>query len=206
MRLAARCELPPIVQSKERRSGATYAMRADERKSRLELLFRQHSARVLDYAHSRGMSWAESEDVVAEVYLICWRRLDDVPPNALPWLFGVARRVVANGHRSHRRRDALRERAEQNLPSFFQEAPTDTSNLALLQALGQLSEPDQEILLLVAWDGLTYEEAARVLDCAVMALRVRFFRAKGRLLKRMGHMRTYSAVREESSTGKRAAS
>ena len=185
---------------------ATHAMTVDERKARLELLFRQYSSRVLDYAHSRGMSWAESEDVVAEVYLVCWRRLDDVPSDALPWLFGVARKVVANRHRSRRRRDALRERAEQNLPGLSQDVPRGGGDAVLLAALHQLSERDQEILLLVGWDDLSHEEVARVLGCKPRAVRVRLFRAKGRLLKHMEHIRTYREVGEEISTGKLGAS
>lgn len=194
---------PLAAQSMERmQSCATRVMTVDERNTRLELLFRQYSSRLLDYAHSRGMSWAESEDVVAEVYVVCWRRLDDVPSDALPWLFGVARKVVANRHRSHRRRDALRERAERNLPTFSQDIPSDGRDAVLLEALRQLSERDREILLLVGWDGLSHQEAARALGCKSIALRVRLFRAKDRLLKQMDHIRTRRDMGEEISTGK----
>ena len=47
---------------------------------------------------------------MAETFLVAWRRLDDVPADALPWLYGVARRVLANQRRSADRGAALERR------------------------------------------------------------------------------------------------
>jgi RNA polymerase sigma-70 factor (ECF subfamily) len=41
-------------------------------------------------------------DVVSEVFVVAWRRLEDVPEDALPWLLGCARRVLWHQQRSER--------------------------------------------------------------------------------------------------------
>jgi len=67
-----------------------------------EQLYRQHAGAVLAYARRRTMQ-AVADDVVADVFLIAWRRVDDVPAERLPWLLGVARRVLANQRRGEYR-------------------------------------------------------------------------------------------------------
>ncbi len=67
-----------------------------------EQLYRQHAGAVLAYARRRTTQEA-ADDAVAEVFLIAWRRVDDVPAEPLPWLLGVARRVLANQRRGERR-------------------------------------------------------------------------------------------------------
>ena len=51
-----------------------------------------------------------AEDVLAETLLVCWRRLDDVPEHALPWVYGVARNGLANIQRGDRRQVRLAAR------------------------------------------------------------------------------------------------
>ena len=79
---------------------------------------REHSARVLAYAANRGASRAEAEDVVSEVFLVCWRRLDDVPSPPLPWILGVTRKVLANQRRSRARQRAVTERVGQSVAAW----------------------------------------------------------------------------------------
>ncbi|MCL5734301.1 MAG: RNA polymerase sigma factor [Actinobacteria bacterium] len=164
-----------------------------EREAKLEELMREHSARVLAYAMRRGVSHSEAEDVVAEVFLVCWRRLDDVPPLPLPWIFGVARNVLANQRRSRARQQAVLTRVEREVASKLTDPdPPEAQGLGGLglQALGRLSESDQEALLLVAWDGLTNKEAARVLGCTQGTFGLRIYRARRRLLKQIEQIRT----------------
>jgi len=71
----------------------------ENRRERFDLLYHAYSGRVLGYAIHRGMSIDEAEDVVAETFLVCWRRLDDMPREPLPWLLGVARKTLANRRR-----------------------------------------------------------------------------------------------------------
>src|SRR5262245_53244355 len=88
-------------------------MRADsERRRRFDALFETYKLDVSAYCSWRLGSPADTEDAVAEVFLVAWRRLDDAPPDgaAKVWLFAIARRVVANQRRSRQRVDALRQR------------------------------------------------------------------------------------------------
>ena len=102
---------------------------------------------------------------MADVFVVAWRRLDEVPDDPLPWLLGVARRVLANRRRGTAREHALmaRMRSERltRPPSGIREAPEGAA--AVWQALTALSERDREVLLLVAWEGLAPARAARVL-------------------------------------------
>ena len=114
--------------------------------------------------------------MVAETFLVAWRRLDEVPEEAKPWLLGVARRVLANQRRAAGRRHALTERVA-GVPSNEQEP---SRRPAVLEALARLSETDREIVLLVAWDGLSIQEAATALRCTRTAAKVRLHRARRR--------------------------
>src|SRR5579875_424258 len=78
---------------------------ADDRRARFEQLFAANHRAV--HAYVRRRAPAAVDDVVADTFLVAWRRLDTVDDDALPWLLGVARRQVANHLRAQRRRDAL---------------------------------------------------------------------------------------------------
>jgi RNA polymerase sigma-70 factor (ECF subfamily) len=146
----------------------------------LEALFAAHYDDVLAYALRRSDGEA-AQDVVAETFLVAWRRLEVVPDDALPWLYGVARRVLANQRRSDRRRDALAQRLAAHA------APTDRpavgGDVSLLRALARLSEQDCEALMLVAWEGLDRRRAAAALGCRPGTLGVRLHRARRRLAR-----------------------
>ena len=145
----------------------------------LEELFRLHGAEVLAYALRRTDA-ATAQDVVSEVFLIAGRRLDRVPErDAQLWLYGVARRVLANDRRSARRRTALttvlgdlqRGRAE---PAAARDSP-------LLAGLAALRAADREVLMLTAWEGLDASAVAAVVGCSPHAVHTRLHRARGRL-------------------------
>lgn len=149
---------------------------------RLEEMFRAYANRVYAYAlHRVGMPAAA--DVVSETFLAAWRRIDEVPEAALPWLLGTARRVVANEFRRQDRRTALLER----LAGAAGASSVDTSSerVEMVEALQQLSESDRDVLLLSAWYGLGMAEAASVLGCSAGAYAVRLHRARGRLRKKL---------------------
>lgn len=148
-----------------------------ERRLRLEALFYQHADAVHAYARRRIDS-ASADDTVSEVFAIAWRRLEDIPDAALPWLLACARRVLANQRRGERRLGALRVRLAENRRSGL---PTVEDDGLLRQALNELVERDREVLLLTAWEGLEPAEAAVVLGCSRGALAVRLHRARRRL-------------------------
>jgi RNA polymerase sigma-70 factor (ECF subfamily) len=148
------------------------------RRARFERLYNAHRPAVLAYALRRSERTV-AHDVAAETFLVAWRRLDDVPADAAPWLFGVARRVLANERRAQSRRAALTERMR-SVPTPGPVAGAGRSEL-LAAALARLAEHDREALLLVAWEGLTTAQAARAMGCAAPAMRVRLHRARRRL-------------------------
>ena len=148
---------------------------------RMEALFRRHYRDVAAYVRRRAEPDL-AEDVVAETFLVAWRRLDDVPDDARPWLLGVARKALSTQRRARARRRSLLEKlASQPLPRGT-ELP---ENLGVADALARLSERDREALTLVAWDGLSPTEAAAVVGQSAVAFRVRLHRAKRRLRRRI---------------------
>src|SRR4051812_10395497 len=129
--------------------------------ARFEAIFRAHHRAVLGYALRRADP-ARAQDVVADAFLVCWRRLDDVPADPLPWLYGVARRCLANRRRGAARRRALEVRVAE--PAYAGDGFAE--RLDIHAAFRRLSERDREALALVAWEGLDHAAAARALGCS----------------------------------------
>lgn len=154
---------------------------------RFEEIYEAHRADVEAYVRRR-MPADVVEDVVADVFLVCLRRIDDVPPQPLPWLYGTARRTIANERRRSTRR-APGDAAVARDPE-----PAGDSELAA--AFAQLGENDREILRLVAWEGLSIGEAAAVLGCSRVATRVSLHRAKTRLASRLEHSASFRPVHQ----------
>jgi RNA polymerase sigma factor (sigma-70 family) len=152
------------------------------RHERFEELFRENYAAVRAYALRRAPGDV-AQDVVADTFLVAWRRIDDVPGDALPWLYGVARRVLANERRSAGRRAALEERLATEQPAAAPGDALETVGDAELvrAALARLSERHREALILVAWHGLSGARAARAAGCSSAAFAVRLHRARARL-------------------------
>jgi len=143
-------------------------------------LWRDHAPAVLRYARRRVVG-TDVDEVVAETFLVAWRRLDEVPDVPLPWLLGVARGVAANLRRSARRRESLHERLAAQPIRLDQDSPDRSEPPPIGRALERLSVADRELLTLLAWDGLTHEQAADALGCSRGALAVRLHRARRRL-------------------------
>jgi RNA polymerase sigma factor (sigma-70 family) len=137
---------------------------------------------------ARRLSADAVDDAVSEIFLVAWRRQHDYRHDqARLWLFTVARGVISNLVRADRRRALLQNRADAEASvraTAHSAGPSQDSRV--LQALGALSELDQEVLRLVAWDGLTMADAAKVCQCSQATFRVRLFRARRRLLDRLG--------------------
>lgn len=162
----------------------------EDRTDRFHGLFNRCYTPLLAFARRRCTP-ADADDLVAEVLTVAWRRLDDVPHDAeLPWLFGVAHRLLANQQRSARRRLRLVNRVEGEIVGHSNADAPD----AVVDALSRLRAPDQEILRLAAWEGLRPREIALVLGCSASVAAVRLSRARARLreqlLKENGMSRT----------------
>lgn len=147
--------------------------------------FRQHYPAVLAFARRR-IGDTEAEDVAAEVFTIAWRRWADVPEDARPWLFGIAKNVMNGQARGIRRRGRLGERVRLQPPAEVPDHSDDVAaGLDLRAAWSQLSEGDREVIALVAWDGLSGEQAAEVLAISRTACAARLSRARKRLRRQV---------------------
>jgi RNA polymerase sigma factor (sigma-70 family) len=152
-------------------------------------LFERHGRTVYNYCFRRTADWATAEDLASVVFLESWRRRKQVRihgESVLPWLLGVAANVLRNRNRTLRRYRAALER----LPSEWEQDFTDDVDGRLdderrmrlvLEKLAGLSAPDQDILTLCVWEGLSYEQAALALDLPVGTVRSRLSRARQRL-------------------------
>jgi RNA polymerase sigma-70 factor (ECF subfamily) len=154
----------------------------DSDRERFERVFRDNARTVLSFALSRTQP-EEAKDVVAQTFFVAWRRFAELPEEPLPWLIGVARRTLADGRRSDRRREALWGR----LSGGYSTAGIDIDVAEQLHlrgsigpALQALSPDDRDILVLVAWEGFTVEQLAEALGCSKPTASVRLHRARRR--------------------------
>ncbi|MEV2238387.1 RNA polymerase sigma factor [Micromonospora sp. NPDC049891] len=145
---------------------------------------------LLAYASRRVQQPDDAADVVAETFLVAWRRSADLPSDdeIRLWLYGVARRVLANHHRSGTRRERLGERLRQRLTAVSTPDPGSEvpQRLAVRAALRRLNDTDREMLLLTVWEGLQPREAAEVVGVSPAAARTRLSRARARLRELIG--------------------
>ena len=146
---------------------------------RCEQLYRAHADQVHAYARRRSDDQT-ADEVVAEVFLIAWRRLDAIPLEPLPWLLGVARKALGNQRRATSRAAALNARIEATRVTTTGHTGGDH---AVLAALATLDARDQEVLLLIAWEGLRQEEGGTVLGVSRPAVATRLHRARKRLVE-----------------------
>lgn len=172
---------------------------------RFSALFERTHVALLGYAVRRVADPADAADVVAETFLVAWRRLDDVPvgDDARPWLFGVARRVLANHYRGERRRLALADRLRDSLQEAIPPPQVDGPSPVEL-ALERLPDDDRELLRLLAWEELAREEIAVAMGLSRGAVRVRLHRARTRLRQAMQDLdreTDEAAVKRISRTG-----
>lgn len=149
---------------------------------RFSQIYQDNEREILRYALRRCGEPQDAADVVAETFLIAWRRLGDVPlgADARLWLYATARRVLANHRRGAGRRsrlaDRLREELRRQIPA---QDPGGRSDL--LEALTEMNEADRELLMLIGMEGLTPGQAARVLGIRTVTARTRLHRARRRL-------------------------
>ena len=163
-------------------------------------LYRDQGRAILAYALRRVEDQEDAADVVAETFLVAWRRLGEVPigDGARLWLYAVARRVIANLHRAERRRTRLGERLAESLRAELATRPAPAGEAAeALRAMGELGDEDRELLLLVSWEGLSPGQAAKVLGVSPLAARSRLHRARRRLRALLEGREAASAGRPE---------
>lgn len=153
---------------------------------RFRQLYDQHAGLILMYFKRRTDS-ETAQDCTAETFLVAWRRIDDVPDEALPWLYGVARRVLQNQRRSRGRMARLVSRLRGleplRAPSPEVAVIRRFEDAELAEALRGLRREDQELLLLANWEELPHADIGRVLGCSAHAVDQRIYRAMHRLAR-----------------------
>ncbi|MFC4014973.1 RNA polymerase sigma factor [Nonomuraea purpurea] len=162
------------------------------RQDRFEAIYDAYYPAIHQYAARRTGSPDDTADIISETFLTAWRRIRDVPEGerALLWLYGVARRVLANQRRGATRRSELADRLRDELAAERPVTPVDLDHVRA--AFEALPERDREVLALACWEELTGEEIAEVVGCTAIAARTRLHRARKRLAALL--------VREPSST------
>jgi RNA polymerase sigma-70 factor (ECF subfamily) len=174
-----------------------------ERRARFEVLARASYAPLRSYL-ARRADPAAVDDVLADTLLVMWRRLDDIPADAvLPWCYGTARRCLANARRAEtRHRGLLRRLAAQPnphpQPAWTTGAYADLEQTPLAAALAGLPDTDRDILRLWAWEQLEPREMAVVLGITANAASIRLHRATKRLRHQLG--RTEDAHGKDDGT------
>ncbi|MBA3380870.1 MAG: sigma-70 family RNA polymerase sigma factor [Actinobacteria bacterium] len=154
--------------------------------ARFHRAYLEHYRAILAYALRRGVEYGAAEEIVAETFAVLWRRMGDAPDQdtLLPWLYGVAARVLANHRRAAARRERVSARLQALAPRSLEGESHALERLevrAVIDALQQLSAGDQEVLLLAAWEGLSHGEIATALGCSENAAAIRLHRARKRL-------------------------
>jgi RNA polymerase sigma-70 factor (ECF subfamily) len=155
---------------------------SEERECRFEVVAAEVYEPLQRYLRRRA-SFDDADDVLGDVMLTVWRRLDDIPNDAvLPWCYGIARRLLANKRRGNVRHLKLMAKAAAMEPAPISGDPMEHDEFPhLVSALATLSESDRELLILWAWEELEPREIAVVLDTSANAVSLKLGRAKKKL-------------------------
>jgi len=153
---------------------------------RFAAIFDRHAPHIMRYlAHRLGRQAAD--DLVAETFLVAFggrKKYDLDRPDARPWLYGIATNLVRRRQREDGREYRLRAAivpepdADGHADRVAEQVTAAAMNQLLGAALAELSSGDRDVLLLVAWEGLTYDEVAQALDIPVGTVRSRLNRAR----------------------------
>jgi RNA polymerase sigma-70 factor, ECF subfamily len=167
-----------------RRQEHSAALSRELAEARLVELYEENARDLLAYAQRRVPDAADAADLVAETFLVAWRRIGEVPRGgeARLWLYGVARLTLSNQRRGEQRRARLTERLRSELTAAaLSTSPVEIQSTPVVQALAALEEGDRETLLLAGWEELGPRAIARVLGISTIAARSRLHRARRRL-------------------------
>lgn len=168
------------------------------RRERFRILYNDLYDDLWRYVQRRSINTEEARDTLSEVFLVAWRRLEDIPAGneARLWLFGVARNLVKTSWRKRKRSGDLLVRigSEMSTRGTTDEELDNSGVLKIVKALQFLSENDQEILRLLAWENLSHKEISVVLGCSENAVAIRIRRARVRLMKVLQSEKSFSEI------------
>lgn len=154
------------------------------------MLFDRHAPHIHRYL-ARRVGRQAADDLVADTFLAAFGqrgRYDPCYADARPWLYGIATNLLGQFHRQEVRRFRLLQAAGPDrltLPDYSERTvaslAAQTARPLLAQALAGLSAADRDVLLLIAWEDLSYEEVSRALAIPVGTVRSRLHRARAKL-------------------------
>lgn len=182
-----------------------FGMDMDRTTSNYERLYREHARAIHAYCLRRTTP-EDAKDATADVFVVAWRRFDEVPlgEDTLPWLYGVARNVLRDHSRSHRRRTRLAAKvagtADDRVEGPEHQVVRMEEHAAVLEAVERLPDKDREILRLVEWEGLTRDQVAGMMFVSRSAIDKRIARAHkkiARILEIKSDVRTTPVPAEE---------
>jgi RNA polymerase sigma factor (sigma-70 family) len=158
------------------------------------VIFERHAAEILRYASAR-LGPDVAEEVLAETFLAAFIRrgtYDCSRVDARPWLYGMATRQIGK----HRRAEARARRALARMPAETEAGDFGDRSASrvtaqqlgprLIELLSGLTRRDRELLLLIAWAGLSYEESAQALGLPVSTVRSRLHRIRAKTRRALG--------------------
>ncbi|WP_232481487.1 RNA polymerase sigma factor [Arthrobacter sp. YN] len=170
----------------------SYLSRAPDREEAFRALYESAYADLLKFVQRRA-DVANAEDVVAEAFLIVWRRFSEAPKHqedARAWLFGITRNLMLNARRGEQRRQALGVRLAEATATSHVDSHADlvSSRVDLGRAWALLSEVHQEALGLAIFENLAAPQAAHVVGISPVAFRLRLTRARRALRLLLDHI------------------
>ncbi|GAA3002641.1 RNA polymerase sigma factor [Streptosporangium longisporum] len=144
-------------------------------------------ARPIHHYVARRLSTQAADDITAETFLTAFRRRDSYDlarPLARPWLYGIATTLVARHRRDEERflralsRTGADPPPEPMADTVISRVAAQGEERRIAKALAGLSRGDRDVLLLVAWGDLSYDEVAQALGVPLGTVRSRLHRAR----------------------------
>ncbi len=181
-------------------------MDASTNGERFRSLFDAHLPEISAYC-LRRLATADANDAVSEVFLAVWRRIDELPEDdsARLWLFGVARNVVRNRHRSLRRRQRLHARLNSYQTAGFAGPETQVlmaaEHASVVEILESLSPDDREVVRLRLWEDMSVTETAAILGISEKATSKRYTRALAKVERALATSVAARLVEDETKRG-----
>jgi RNA polymerase sigma factor (sigma-70 family) len=168
------------------------------------ILFDRHAPFIYRYA-ARRIGREGADDLVAETFLAAFRKrrlYDRSHPDARPWLYGMATNLVGQHRREEHRQYRILQAAipDPDLPGHADRVAADETARSLrchlAAAIASLPDRDRDVLILVAWEQLSYDEAARALVIPVGTVRSRLSRARSRIRAALAADGSSDTIRE----------
>jgi RNA polymerase sigma factor (sigma-70 family) len=168
------------------------------------VLYERHAPAVFRYL-ARRAGPAAAEDLLSEVFVAGLdarkRVVSHHSGSALPWLYGIALNVLRRYFRRSQPATAMEPGLGMDWDAVDARLDAEAQRRRLRTALCTLSEADRDLLLLVAWEGLTSAEAAEVLGITKVAARSRLHRARRRALQALHGNRGPSVLTTPATQG-----